>query len=101
MFGIKFLVVLFVLTLWQSGGFTAAQFVATLALLLPIFATYTTVMFRNSVRERHVQQYATTVLEPRVSRSFQFTAYGLCSMALPSFSSSACAGGAYWGSLII
>jgi len=77
MFGIKFLIVLFVLTLWQSGGFTAAQFVATLALLLPIFATYTTVMFRDSVRERHVQQYATTALAPRVSRSFQFTTYGL------------------------
>jgi len=73
MFSIKFLIVLFVLTLRQSGGFTAAQFVATLALLLPIFATYTSVMFKNSIRERHVHQYATTALEPRVSRSFLFT----------------------------
>src|SRR5690606_33537711 len=77
MFGIRFLIVLFVLSLWQSGGFTAAQFVATLALLLPIFATYTTVMFRASIRERHVQQYATTALAPRVSRWFQLSTYGL------------------------
>ncbi|MCB9274806.1 MAG: hypothetical protein H6564_12255 [Lewinellaceae bacterium] len=77
MFGIKGLIVLFVLTLWQSGGFTAAQFMVTLALLLPIFATYTTVMVRSSIRERYIQQYATTALEPRVSRNFQFTTYGV------------------------
>lgn len=71
--GAKLIVIGFVLTLWQSGSFTNEQFMATLGLLIPVFATYLTLMFKDRVSRRHALPHPDTY----VTKSFQRTAIGL------------------------
>lgn len=70
---VKLLVIIYLVTQWEAGGFTNDQFIGTLSLLVPVFATYTGLMFKDSVQHRHLK--AITANEPQVSRRFQWTAY--------------------------
>jgi hypothetical protein len=70
---VKIIVILYLVTQWEAGGFTNDQFIGTLSLLVPVFATYTGLMFKDSVQHRYAD--AIIVKEPRVSRRFQWTAY--------------------------
>ncbi len=71
----KILVVGFVFTLWESGAFTAEQFTNTIGLLVPLFATYLTIMLKDAARHRHVE----IALDQRllVKRSYQWMTYFL------------------------
>ena len=69
---IKVLILLFVLTLWQSGSnFTQEEFIATLGILVPVFATYLGLMFKEQLAQRH----ELTVKASYVSKGFQRTVY--------------------------
>jgi hypothetical protein len=39
---------------WEAGGFSTDQFISTLTLLIPIFATYTGLMVKDLVQRRHI-----------------------------------------------
>ncbi len=71
----KILVVGFVFTLWESGAFTAEQFANTVGLLVPLFATYLTIMLKDAAKHRHVE----VALDQRllVKRSYQWLTYFL------------------------
>ncbi len=69
----KFVVIVFLFTLWESGGFTTDQFTGTLTLLIPLFTTYTALMMKDLVEHRHTPIQNS----PRVSRSFQWITYML------------------------
>lgn len=110
----------FVFTLWESGAFTAEQFTNTIALLVPLFATYLTIMLKDAAKHRHVE----SALDQRllVKPSYQRMTYFLLvlyflmlvmiinlrgSGALPQFSQMAallaaveCGLGVYIGSIV-
>lgn len=74
MLGVKIIVVIFLFTLWESGGFTIEQFLGTCGLLIPVFTTYSTLMFKDIIQQRHVEQNG---YERQVSRNFQWMTYFL------------------------
>ncbi len=76
LFVAKALVVGRLFTEWEAGGYSTEQFIATLSLLVPVFATYTGIMFKEVVRSRHLGRRAADTV--RVRRSFQWTAYAVC-----------------------
>lgn len=45
----KFLIILFLFTQWEAGGFSSDQFTAVVALLFPLFATYAVLFFRDDL----------------------------------------------------
>ncbi|MCB0637700.1 MAG: hypothetical protein KDC54_13815 [Lewinella sp.] len=70
---VKLVVIGFTFTLWESGSFTNEQFTATVGLLVPIFAAYLTLMFKDRVDRRHALPHP----DKYVTRGFQRTALGL------------------------
>lgn len=71
----KIIVIGFVFTLWESGAFTAEQFANTIGLLVPLFATYLTIMLKDAAKHRHVE----VALDQKllVKRSYQWMTYFL------------------------
>lgn len=69
----KLLVIGFTFTLYESGSFSSDQFMATVTLLVPIFVTYLSLMFKDQIERRH------TIVHPdkHVTRQFERMAYGL------------------------
>jgi hypothetical protein len=68
----KLMVIIFLFTIWESGAFTNEQFIGLVGLLIPVFGTYLTIIFKDTVKHRHLDRPATA---KRVSRSFQRTTY--------------------------
>ncbi|MDX1943594.1 MAG: hypothetical protein SFU99_23710 [Saprospiraceae bacterium] len=71
----KILVVGFVFFLWETGTFTVEQFTNTIGLLIPLFATYLTVMLKDAAKHRHVE----VALDQKllVKRNYQWMTYFL------------------------
>lgn len=76
---IKLLVIAWLFTHWEAGGFTTDQFTGTLGLLIPVFTTYTGVMIREVIEGSKSQPPAPaeTPAPPARSRSFQWLAFGV------------------------
>ena len=74
--GIKVVVLGWLYTQWESGGFSMDQFTGTLTLLIPVLATYAGLMFQDFLDNRFVSEDAQDH-SPRVKRSVQFTIYGI------------------------
>lgn len=70
-FLLKIIVILFLFHQWETGGFSTDQFIGVLSLLIPLFTTYTALMIRDFIQNRHVVLHGAL----KVSRSFQFTTY--------------------------
>jgi hypothetical protein len=61
----------YVLMLWQAGTFPLMEFLTLVGIIVPLFATYLTVIFRDIAQHRYVD----SPLENRlVRRSFQWSA---------------------------
>ena len=70
----KLLLVGWVFTVWESGGFTNEQFISVIGIIVPVFATYLTLVIKDAAKHRHTD----APLDNRiVKRSFQTTAYWL------------------------
>ena len=54
--GAKIFVLLILFGLWQLGGFTFAQFLATFGLLLPLFSVYLLVILRDLAKHRYIEE---------------------------------------------
>jgi hypothetical protein len=69
----KLIVIGFTFTLYESGSFSSDQFMATVTLLVPVFVTYLSLMFKDQVERRH------SVVHPdkHVTRQFERMVYGL------------------------
>lgn len=67
----KVFVIGFVLLLWQSGGFSMAEMTSTIGLLVPIFATYLGLLFKDQVDRRRAIQHP----DQRVTRRFERISY--------------------------
>ena len=74
----KIIAIGFVFTLWETGTFTVEQFTNTIGLLIPLFATYLTLMLRYAAQHRHVEEALDQKL--LVKRSYQWMAYFLLLM---------------------
>ena len=70
-FLLKVFIIGFLFTHWETGGFSTDQFMGVLSLLIPLFTTYTALMIRDFVKNRHIALHGTL----RVSRAFQITTY--------------------------
>lgn len=70
----KLLILGFVFTLWESGAFTNEQFISVIGIIAPVFATYLTLILKDSAQNRHIDA---PVDDRIVKRSFQMTAYWL------------------------
>lgn len=69
-------VVLWLFTLWQSGGFLYDQFVGVLTLLVPVLAAYTGLMFQDFLDHRHTD--AGSPREgPRIRPGVQWAVYAV------------------------
>jgi hypothetical protein len=79
MLAIKLVVIGWLFTEWQSGGFSADQFSGTLGLLIPVFTTYTGVMIREVIElsQADPQAQPAPAEQPQRSRSFQWLAFGV------------------------
>lgn len=66
-------IVIFVFTLWQSGSFSPEQFLATLGVIVPIFATYLGLVIKEYLERGGMPQPN----PKQLTRGFQWTAYGL------------------------
>lgn len=52
----KLITILFILAEWQLYVFTKAEMFGTLTLVLPLFTVYTTLMFKEFVQNRYVDE---------------------------------------------
>jgi hypothetical protein len=81
MLGVKLLVIAWLFTLWESGGFTTEQFSGTLGLLIPVFTTYIGVMIREVIEQSKTPAPKPTDEPapdpPTRSRTFQWLAFGV------------------------
>lgn len=68
----KLIVLLYIYTTWQSGGWTNADFITVLSIILPVFATYLTLILKEIINKRHVDAPADQRI---VKRSFRITTY--------------------------
>lgn len=69
----KLSVILFAFVLWQEGSFYNAEFLSVVGIVVPVFASYLTLMVQDATNRR-------SILEPgdvRVSRGFARIAYVL------------------------
>lgn len=70
----KILVILFTFILWQTGsGFTAENFTTVVGILIPVFATYLTLMVQDATKNRSLLQPG----DKRVNKGFARLAYTL------------------------
>ena len=70
----KILVILFTFILWQTGsGFTAENFTTVVGILIPVFATYLTLMVQDATKNRSLLQPG----DKRVNKGFARMAYTL------------------------
>lgn len=67
----KLIVIGFAFTLWESGTFTNAQFVATVTLLLPIFVTYLSLMVKDQTQRMEAIEHP----DKRVTKRFERMTY--------------------------
>lgn len=76
---IKLLVIIWLFTQWEAGGFTTDQFTGTLGLLIPVFTTYTGVMIREVIEQSksQVTPPVDPASRPTRPRSFQGLAFGV------------------------
>ncbi|MFZ4428633.1 MAG: hypothetical protein ACOYOO_15855, partial [Saprospiraceae bacterium] len=72
--GAKTLIVVFVFTLWESGGLKTEEFISVTGIIVPVFVTYLTLILKEAAQNRHLD----AVVDGRIiKRSFQLTAYWL------------------------
>ena len=60
-------------THFESGGYSKDQFLGLMGVMIPVFTTYTGVMFKEFVDRRHGHEDKGL----RVSRTFQLVSYGV------------------------
>jgi hypothetical protein len=70
----KMVLVIWLFTLWESGAFTNEQFISVIGIIVPVFATYLTLVVKDATQHRHTDAPQDNRL---VKRSFQMTAYWL------------------------
>ncbi len=74
--GIKAVVLGWLYTHWESGGFSMDQFTGALTLLVPVLVTYAGLMFQDFLDNRHVSE-GKDENSPLVKRSVQLTIYAI------------------------
>jgi Effector-associated domain 11 len=70
----KVTVVVWLFTLWESGPFTHEQFISVVGIIVPVFATYLTLVIKDAAQNRHIDAPLDTRI---IKRSFQYTTYWL------------------------
>ena len=68
----KLIVLTFIYTTWQSGGWTNDDFITVLTIILPVFTTYLSLILKEIISKRHTDSPTDARL---VKRSFRVTAY--------------------------
>ena len=71
MLGLKVVVIGWLYTQFESGGYAKNEFLGLMGVMVPVFTTYTGVMFKEFVDRRHGHQDSGL----HVSRTFQLTSY--------------------------
>lgn len=56
----KIVVILFVLFHWQTGGYSTSEAMATIALIIPLFAVYLTVIVKDTLNKPYQEQQQET-----------------------------------------
>ena len=78
MLAVKLVVMGFLFTLWESGGFTNDQFISTVGLLVPVFTTYLGAMVREVVQQsKETAPQTPDLFRPRSFQLFSFAMLGL------------------------
>lgn len=71
----KLVLVLYLFTLWQSGGLLVDQFTGVIGMLLPVLVSYIGLFWKDDIRYRHAG--AAPERTAYVKRSFQVKTWGL------------------------
>ena len=56
----KIMVILFILFHWKTGGYSMSEMIATIALILPLFTVYLTVMIKDTLKSPYQEAVAQT-----------------------------------------
>ncbi|MFN0200046.1 MAG: hypothetical protein ACKVTZ_00915 [Bacteroidia bacterium] len=83
MLGIKLIVLCYAAFHYSTGGLGAKEFSAIFSLLLPILASYSSLMFQDFLDQRHFENQKDK--SPRIKRNVQVTVYFLFVMYLFAF----------------
>ncbi len=78
--GSKLAVIFWLWIQWETGGFTTDQFISTLSLLVPVFATYTGLMIKDLFNQQKNNGNGRT--DRYLPRSLQWTGYIVCALYL-------------------
>jgi len=85
MLGFKLLVIAFILYHSATGGFSPKQTTAAITLVLPLFAIYTSAMFKDRIGRHHIGDYeAHSAIKKFDARLYLFltTLYGIAIIAV-------------------
>ena len=72
---VKGMVLVWLVTQYQAGGYSQDQFTGILTLLVPILVTYAGLMFQDFLDHRYVVVAGNPVHQVRIRRSVQWTIY--------------------------
>jgi len=68
----KVSIFLYVLTIWQSGGLTFSGFLGTLGIIIPVFATYLSIAWEDTLSKKNQQRFSNKLF---INRRVQMGGY--------------------------